>query len=201
MSLAPFFVYILTVTEGLMSYRTRIQFAYGYCLLLLAGFLFLAMPPTLQAQDLSTRVLTTLQHDGEPIEAYVDQRSGMATWIRSVDALDFTPGGPRSFTTEAGVVAAADAFLAAHAGLLGISPDRIVLERVESRRNLWFLGYGQRHQGVPVVNAEVGVTITRDGRLVAAGARAFPDVAVGTTPVLGAGGRCRRHSSTSGLRA
>ena len=144
--------------------------------------LFMLAPSEALGQSAkSTRAPHILQHDGKRFAAYVDEKSGTATWIIDTDSLDFSPGNTQSFFSKESVSAAADAFLDAHAGVFGIDTKQLSEPRVETNGTFWFVSYTQVYEGLRVLGAQVGVTITYSGRIVGAGARAFPklDVQVG----------------------
>src|SRR5690606_14854582 len=104
-----------------------------------------------------------------------------------------------SLTNRSQVVDASRAFLAAYADVFGISPKSLLLERADTGGQLWFIGYRQVHNGVPIVGAEIGLTITREGRLVAAGARTFPEVEVEISPAVSAESAAQVARSRMGL--
>lgn len=129
----------------------------------------------------SARAPHVFEHDGKRFAAYVDEKSGTATWIIDTDSLDFSLGEARSFSSKESVAAAANAFLDAHKDVFGIDTKQLSEPRVETNGAFWFIGYAQVYEKLRVLGAQAGVTITYDGRIVAAGARAFPklDVQVG----------------------
>ena len=144
--------------------------------------LFLLVPCEVLAQSAkSTRAPHILQHDGKRFAAYVDEKSGTATWIIDTDSLDFSLGNARSFSSKESVADAADAFLDAHMGVFGIDTKKLSEPRVETNGTFWFVSYVQLYEGLRVLGSQVGITITYSGRIVGAGARAFPklDVQVG----------------------
>ncbi len=126
----------------------------------------------------STRAPHILQHDGKRFAAYVDEKSGTATWIIDTDSLDFNPENAHSLSSKTSVSTAADAFIDAHAGVFGIDTKKLSEPRVETNGTFWFISYVQVYEGLRVLGSQVGVTITNSGRIVAAGARAFPKLDV-----------------------
>ncbi len=126
----------------------------------------------------STRAPHILHHKGKRLAAYVDEKSGTATWIIDTDALDFNSGNTRSLFSKASVAAAANAFLDAHVAVFGIDRKQLSEPRVETNGAFWFVSYSQIHKGLRVLGSEVGITITYRGRIVGAGARAFPGLNV-----------------------
>ena len=136
---------------------------------------FLVVPLDAQAQ--STRAPHILKHDDKLFVAYVNEKSGTATWIVDTDSLDFNLGTPRSYVSEASVITASNAFLDAHKDVFGISREKLKIHTpVETDGTFWFISYTQFKNDMPVIGSEVGITITYEGRIVAAGARAFPDL-------------------------
>ena len=146
-----------------------------------AALFMLAPSEALSQGTKSTRAPKILQHDGKRFAAYVDEKSETATWIIDTDSLDFSLGNARSFSSKESVAAAADAFLDAHVGVFGIDRKKLSKPRVETNGTFWFVSYVQLYEGLRVLGSQVGVTITYSGRIVGAGARAFPklDVRVG----------------------
>lgn len=180
------------------------------CLLCLAGCILVSMSPPAQAQTTSrpnnghTRAPRALQHNDLRFNAYVNEKTGTPSWILDVDLLDFTLGKERVLSSAESVGEATQAFLAAYADAFGIHPDDLVLNRISSSDDLWFVSYRQVYGGIPVLGAEVGVTVSRDGRLVAAGVEAFPDLKVAVTPRLGSSAAteaARRHAARSSAEA
>ncbi len=155
-------------------------------LLLLAALTLLCVPGALKAQNASqpARTLHNLEHNGRQFSAYVDEKTGTPSWILDVDSLDFNLGFEQTLNSEAEVTTAAWKFLTAYEDVFGINAKQLVLERLSTNGELWFIGFGQRYRGLPVINAEVGFTVTHSGRLVAAGVQAFPDLALNVTPQL-----------------
>lgn len=151
-----------------------------------------------------TRAPRALQHNDLRFNAYVNEKTGTPSWILDVDLLDFTLGKERVLSSAESVGEATQAFLAAYADAFGIHPDDLVLNRISSSDDLWFVSYRQVYGGIPVLGAEVGVTVSRDGRLVAAGVEAFPDLKVAVTPRLGSSAAteaARRHAARSSAEA
>ncbi len=151
--------------------------------------LFLLAPSEALGQTAkSTRAPHILQHDGKRFAAYVDEKSETATWIIDTDSLDFNPGNAHSLSSKTSVSTAADAFIDAHAGVFGIDTKQLSEPHVETNGTFWFIGYVQVYEGLRVLGSEVGITITNSGRIVGAGARAFPklDVQVGAQISKGA---------------
>ena len=103
-----------------------------------------------------------LEHDGKRFAAYVDEKTGTPTWIIDVEALDSNLGVKPSLGSEMPVAAAARAFLAVHADVFGLYPGRLAPPRITTNGRLWFVSYQQAHRGLPVLNAEVGLTVTRN---------------------------------------
>jgi len=142
---------------------------------------FLVVPLDAQAQ--STRAPHILKHDDKLFVAYVNEKSGTATWIVDTDSLDFNLGTPRSYLSEVSVITASNAFLDAHKDVFGISRKKLKGPRVETDGTFWFISYTQESEDdKPVIGSELGITITYEGRIVAAGARAFPDLEDGDWP-------------------
>lgn len=145
-------------------------------LLCASCFLFL---PSIAGAQISLKML---EHNGTRFAAYVDVKTGTPTWVVDVDSLDFTLGGMSSLSSAAAVSAAARAFLTAHQQVFRIHPDQLASPDIRSNDRMWFISYPQQHAKLPVLHAEVGITITRDGRIVALGIRAFPRVDVQISP-------------------
>lgn len=139
-----------------------------------------------QVSSHDVRAPQTFEHDGTRFRAYVDAKTGTPSWVLDVDALDFTLGTRRSLASEASVAAAAHAFLAAHADVVGIHPDRLALDRLTTDGDLWFISFRQMHNGLPVLGSVAGITVSRSGKLVAVGVQAYPDLQVNTQPQLSA---------------
>ena len=172
--------------------------------IILVGIL-LSSPHVAAGQESSRadRAAGVIEHEGREFAAYVDAKTGTPSWIIDVDSLDFGLGETILLTTEAQVADASRAFLDAYADAFGIHPQHLLLERVATDSNLWFIGYSQVHDGIPVANAEVGLTVTRDGSLVAAGVKAFPDVEVdirARVPVQAAVQAARAHGNLSSAK-
>ncbi len=153
-----------------------------------AALFLLASSEALGQSARSTRAPHILQHNGKRFTAYVDEKSETATWIIDTDSLDFNLGGAPSLSSKSSVSAAADAFLDAHAGVFGVDTKQLSEPRVETDGAFWFISYVQVYEGLRVLGSQVGITVTYSGRIVAAGARAFPklDVQAGASISKGA---------------
>lgn len=152
-----------------------------------------------QTPEQTVKAPEIMEHEGRRFTAYIDEKTGTPSWIIDVDALDFNLGVERSLGSEASVADAAYAFLAAYADVFGIQPEQLILERLTTNGDLWFIGYRQAYQGLPVLNAEVGLTVMRSGRLVAAGVKAFPDLDVDVTPRFNASAAIQSARSHAGV--
>ncbi len=135
---------------------------------------FLLAPSDVLAQ--SIRAPHVLEHGGKRFVAYVNEKSGTATWIVDTDSLDFNLGTPRSYLSKESVITAANAFVDAHKNVFGIDRNKLVGPEVETDNMFWFISYTQVHDEKHVIGSELGITITYSGKIVAAGARAFPNI-------------------------
>ena len=127
-----------------------------------------------------------LEHGGKRIAAYVNEINGTPTWIIYTDSLDFTLGSSVSLSTESGVETAADAFVEDTKTLFGVDPKNLDGPTIIRSGEVWLISYQQVFSELNVLGAKLGFTVTRQGRLLAAGARLFPKVNVNTTPSLSA---------------
>ncbi len=135
---------------------------------------FLPAPSNVLAQ--SIRAPHVLEHGGKRFVAYVNEKSGTATWIVDTDSLDFNLGTPRSYLSKESVITAANAFVDAHKNVFGIDRNKLAGPEVETDNTFWFISYTQVHEKKHVIGSELGITITYSGKIVAAGARAFPKI-------------------------
>ena len=127
-----------------------------------------------------------LEHGGKRIAAYVNEINDTPTWIIDTDSLDFTLGSSVSLSTESGVETAADAFVEDTKALFGVDPKNLDGPTIIRSGEVWLISYQQVFSELNVLGAKLGFTVTRQGRLLAAGARLFPKVNVNTTPSLSA---------------
>ena len=127
-----------------------------------------------------------LEHDGKRFAAYLNEINGTPTWIIDTDSLDFTLGSSLSLTSESEVETKADAFLDAHKDVFGVNPENLVGPTIIRSGDVWLISYQQVFSELNVLGAQLGLTVTRQGRLLAAGARLFPKVNVNTKPGLSA---------------
>ena len=158
-----------------------------FALMLLIVFILISPTPA-KSQNIASkkRDVQTLEHNEKSFRAYVDARKGTPEWILDVDSLDFGLGVRRSWNTEAAVKKGVRDFLSAHSDVFNINPGHLKFVRVHSNERFWFISLQQQYNEVPIVNAEVGVTITPTGKLIAAGVRAFPEISVDTSPQISA---------------
>ena len=127
-----------------------------------------------------------LEHGGKRVPAYVNEINDTPTWIIYTDSLDFTLGASISLSTESGVETAADAFVEDTKALFGVDPKNLDGPTIIQSGEVWLISYQQVFSELNVLGAKLGFTVTRQGRLLAAGARLFPKVNVNTTPSLSA---------------
>ena len=144
-----------------------------------AVFLILGTQVVLAQREI--RYPKYLQHAGKEFAAYVDEITGVPTWIIDTDSLDFMPGTSTYLFSESDVRAAADAFLDAHKKVLGMDLKQLGDPLITSDADWWYISYPQIHNGFRVIGAGVGVTVTRHGRLVAVGVTGFPKLDVNTS--------------------
>ncbi len=158
--------------------RDRIQIMKHFFTLIAATGLaaFLLAPSDVLAQ--SIRAPHVLEHEGKRFVAYVNEKSGTATWIVDTDSLDFNLGTSRSYLSKESVITAANAFVDAHKNVFGIDRNKLAGPEVETDDTFWFISYTQVHNNMHVIGSELGITITYTGKIVAAGARAFPNSSV-----------------------
>ncbi len=126
-----------------------------------------------------------LEHGGKQFAAYVNEITGVPSWIIDPDSLDFTLGASLYLLSEASVHTAADAFVEAHKNVFGLDPKQLGAPRITGDSEWWFVSYPQLHGGYRVLGAEIGLTVTRGGALIAAGATGFPKLEVDASPSLG----------------
>ena len=126
-----------------------------------------------------------LEHGGKQFAAYVNEITGVPSWIIDPDSLDFTLGASLYLSSEASVRTAADAFVEAHKNVFGLDPKQLGAPRITGDSQWWFVSYPQLHGGYRVLGAEIGLTVTRGGALIAAGATGFPKLEVDASPSLG----------------
>ena len=150
---------------------------------------FLLAPSDVLAQ--SIRAPHVLEHGGKRFVAYVNEKSGTATWIVDTDSLDFNLGTSRSYLSKESVITAANAFVDAHKNVFGIDRNKLVGPEVETDGTFWFISYTQVHNKMHVIGSELGITITYSGKIVAAGARAFPNSSVPFGDHISSGGARR----------
>ena len=127
-----------------------------------------------------------LEHDGKRFAAYINEINGTPTWIINTDSLDFTLGSSLNLTSESEVETKADAFLDAHKDVFGVNPEILEGPTIIRSGEVWLISYQQVFNKLNVLGAQLGLTVTRQGRLLAAGARLFPKVNVNTKPGLSA---------------
>ena len=125
-----------------------------------------------------------LEHEGIRFAAYVNEKTGVPSWIIDPDSLDFTLGTPLHLSTEASVRTAADAFAESTKALFGIDPKQLEGPAISTNGTLWFVTYQQVYDNLRVLGAQQGLTVTREGRLVTYGSRTYPKVQVNTVPAL-----------------
>jgi len=150
---------------------------------MLPALLLVAQSALAQQQ---VRYARLLEHDGKRFAAYVNEINGTPTWIIDTDSLDFTLGSSISLTSESEVETKADAFVEAHKDVFGVNPENLDGPTIIRSGEVWLLSYQQVFSELNILGAQLGLTVTRQGRLLAAGARLFPKVAVNTTPGLSA---------------
>lgn len=80
-----------------------------------------------------------------------------------------------------------------------IHPDALSNPRITTDGRFWFITFGQNYKGLPVIGSQVGLTVSRDGRIGALGVHAFPTIALNTTPTLNALGAAQRARDQAGL--
>ena len=127
-----------------------------------------------------------LEHGGKRFAAYINEINGTPTWIIDTDSLDFTLGSSLSLTSESEVATKADAFVDAHKDVFGVNPEILDGPTIIRSGEVWLISYQQVFSELNVLGAQLGLTVTRQGRLLAAGARLFPQVKVNTNPSLSA---------------
>ena len=142
--------------------------------------LTLCMPIAVQyaSAQQQIRYPELLEHEGKKFAAYVNEKSGVPYWVIDIDSLDFTLGTSMYLSTESGVENAADAFIEAHAEAFGMTLGQLGEPRITGDDQWWFVSYPQLHGGNRVLDADYGLTVTRGGRLIAAGATGFSSVSV-----------------------
>lgn len=95
--------------------------------------------------------------------------------------------GFASDPSAAGPESAARSFLSAHADLFGgLDVSALELDPMRSREALGgsMLRFDQTHQGLPVLNAGVGVVMDGDGRVRAVSGPVYPGLSLDTSPSL-----------------
>ena len=145
--------------------------------------LLLGAQPALAQQEI--RYPQLLEHGGKQFAAYVNEITGVPSWIIDPDSLDFTLGASLYLSSEASVRTAADAFVEAHKNVFGLDPKQLGAPRITGDSQWWFVSYPQLHGGYRVLGAEIGLTVTRGGALIATGATGFPKLEVDASPSLG----------------
>lgn len=115
---------------------------------------------------------------GQKVAAYVNPKTGTPYWITDVDSLDFGLGQPIFLASESDAEQAARRFIDAYAALLNVQTDMLRLRRITTDGELWFVSFEQVFEDYGIYGSEVGITVSSDGQLVAAGVNAFPQVAL-----------------------
>lgn len=91
--------------------------------------------------------------------------------------------GVQKLTSE-NIKAACLDFVAAEADLLKVRPGQLRLTNKVKAGGRWYVGFGQVHNGVPVLGGQLRMSFTRDDRLIMFGSDVYPDVAVETKPKI-----------------
>ncbi len=141
--------------------------------------LIFGMQDTLGQQEI--RYPKFLEHESKEFAAYVDEITGVPMWIIDTDSLDFTLGTSTYLFSELGVKAAADAFLEAHKGVLGMDLKQLGEPRITSDGEWWYINYPQIYGGFRVMGANVGLTVTHRGKLISVGVTGFPKLDTNTS--------------------
>ncbi|QXD15531.1 T9SS type A sorting domain-containing protein [Rhodocaloribacter litoris] len=150
-------------------------------------------------EDSVNKVARYLVFNDKEIAARVDEATGTPSWVISLDSIDFNLGVPEVLITPEAVVRKTRAFLQAHQTLLKVDPDRLSEPTISTDGRFWFITYSQEYKGLPVIGSQIGLTITREGRLFALGVQAYPDLALNTTPSLGASSAAQLARNHAGL--
>ncbi|MBI2787481.1 MAG: PepSY domain-containing protein [Elusimicrobia bacterium] len=106
----------------------------------------------------------------------VDPRTG------APEALSDGRTAPRSGPPET----IARQFLRDQAGLLGVNPDDLVMEKESKGDGHRHVLYRQTHRGIPVEFARVKVHLDEDGSVIGANSRYEPDLNLSLTPAISA---------------
>ena len=126
-----------------------------------------------------------LAHEDTQIAAYVNAATGTPTWVIDVEKLTFAQEGV-TLETESDVQSASLDFLTRYREFFGIQPKLLSAPEITTNGRWWFVKYRQVHKGMLVLNAGVGITVDRTGKVIAAGANVYPDISVESTPSLSA---------------
>ncbi|MFH1278793.1 MAG: T9SS type A sorting domain-containing protein [Candidatus Eisenbacteria bacterium] len=86
--------------------------------------------------------------------------------------------------TEARASEIASSFLAEHADLLMIDPDRLGASKTTGGHGKWVVLYPEQYEGVRVLGGRAHVVMTDKGRVYAVGSDFHPDIAIDGTPSL-----------------
>ena len=86
--------------------------------------------------------------------------------------------------SAAGVAAAAQQFLAEHAGILKLEVSQLELRRAENIDGKWYVSYRQIHDGIPVMFSEVELRLGASGNVMMFGSDFHPDIHVNSVPAI-----------------
>lgn len=89
--------------------------------------------------------------------------------------------------TEGRASEIAASFLARHADLLMVDPDRLGDAKTTGGHGKWVVLFKENYHGIPVFGGRAHVVMTDGGRVYAAGSDFHPDIAIGWTPSLSEG--------------
>lgn len=89
-----------------------------------------------------------------------------------------------SAITATNVDAASRQFLQDHADVLHVDTDHIRQTKAFRKRNVWYVGYQQVYQGIPVIHSEIELRLAPDARVMMFGSDYHPAITVDTTPHL-----------------
>ncbi|PLX28689.1 MAG: hypothetical protein C0600_09390 [Ignavibacteria bacterium] len=101
--------------------------------------------------------------------------------------------------TEENIHAAAQAFLHQYRASIGITADRLKLQRVTRVSDRWYVTWTQIHDGREVLLSEVELRLHSNGRVTAFGSDVYPDIALNDTPLITASDAWA--AATEGLEA
>lgn len=86
--------------------------------------------------------------------------------------------------TEKNAEAVFKGFLAEHSQFFRVQPEQLRMTLAARRNGTWYVRFQQYYKGVPVHQATIGLTATKDGMIKTYGSSYHPDIDVDTVPKI-----------------